>query len=216
MSDRPRVFVTRRIPEAGLNTILEQCDAEVWDGHLPPDRETLLQKIAGCDGVLSLLTERVDGEFMDAVGEQLKVISNFAVGFNNIDIPEATRRGIRVGNTPDVLTDATADMAFTLLISTFASGTLFSIIMSTMVVFIGHFIQMATSYWKKEAGMVADIFSTPFQIIFADLKMFDVVDEIITGAKFPFAQALELTGLGLFYVAIYTVIAQLVFVDKEF
>jgi len=112
-----KVFVTREIPAAGLTTVLAACEAEVWRQPLPPAREVLLQKIAGCHGVLTLLTERVDAEFMDAAGPQLKVISNFAVGFNNIDIAEATRRGIRVGNTPDVLTDATADMAFALLIS---------------------------------------------------------------------------------------------------
>jgi glyoxylate reductase len=77
----------------------------------------LLEKAAGCDGVVTLLTDKIDAEFMNAAGAQLKVISNFAVGYNNIDVEEATHRGIRVGNTPDVLTDATADMAFALLIS---------------------------------------------------------------------------------------------------
>lgn len=112
-----RVFVTRRIPTAGLDKVLAQCHAEVWDEPLPPSREVLLEKVTGCDGVLTLLTEKVDAEFMDAAGPQLKVISNFAVGYNNIDLGEATRRGIRVGNTPGVLTDATADLAFALLIS---------------------------------------------------------------------------------------------------
>lgn len=116
-SHRPRVFVTRRIPAAGLDRVVAVCDADVWDQPLPPSRDVLLRKVAGCEGVLSLLTEKVDAEFMDAAGPQLKVISNFAVGYNNIDIAEATRRNIRVGNTPDVLTDATADMAFALLIS---------------------------------------------------------------------------------------------------
>jgi len=97
--------------------VLEHCDADVWDGQLPPERAELLRRIEGCEGLLSLLTEKVDAEFMDAAGSQLKVISNFAVGYNNIDVEQANRRGIRVGNTPDVLTDATADMAFTLLIS---------------------------------------------------------------------------------------------------
>ena len=86
MSDRPRVFVTRRIPEAGLSRVQEHCDADIWDGALPPERDELLKRIAGCEGVLSLLTERVDAEFMDAAGPQLKVISNFAVGYNNIDV----------------------------------------------------------------------------------------------------------------------------------
>lgn len=114
---KPKVFVTREIPAAGLDRVVAECQAEVWREPLPPSREVLLKKIAGCEGVLSLLTEKVDAEFMDAAGPQLKVISNFAVGYNNIDVPEATRRGIKVGNTPGVLTDATADMAFALLIS---------------------------------------------------------------------------------------------------
>jgi glyoxylate reductase len=117
MSDGSKVFVTREIPAAGLDRVIAACDADVWREPLPPSREELLKRVTGCDGVLSLLTEKVDAEFMDAVGPQLKVISNFAVGYNNIDIAEATKRGIRVGNTPDVLTDATADMAFSLLIS---------------------------------------------------------------------------------------------------
>src|SRR5690606_12331839 len=114
---KPRVFVTRQIPAAGLDRVLEACDAEVWAEPLPPPRDVLLAKIRGCDGVLTLLTDKVDREFLDAAGPQLKVVSNFAVGFNNIDVPEATRRGVRVGNTPDVLTDATADLAFALLIA---------------------------------------------------------------------------------------------------
>ena len=117
MTDRPKVFVTRQIPAAGLDKIVAACVADVWSEHLPPSRDVLLERVAGSEGILSLLTEKVDAEFMDAVGPQLKVISNFAVGYNNIDIDEATRRGIRVGNTPDVLTDATADMAFALLMA---------------------------------------------------------------------------------------------------
>jgi glyoxylate reductase len=114
--DRARVFVTREIPAAGLDRITAACDADVWREALPPPRAVLLNRVAGCDGLLTLLTERIDAEVMNAAGPQLKVISNFAVGFNNIDVEEATRRGIRVGNTPDVLTDATADLAFALMI----------------------------------------------------------------------------------------------------
>ena len=117
VNEKPRVLVTRLIPEVGLRRIVQECQAEVWEEPLPPPRDVLLKKIAGCDGVLSLLTERIDAELMDAAGPQLKVVSNFAVGFNNVDVTEATRRGIRVGNTPGVLTEATADMAFALLIS---------------------------------------------------------------------------------------------------
>ncbi len=112
-----RVFVTRRIPAAGLDPVLAHCQADVWEDALPPPRAVLLDKVRGCHGVLTLLTEKIDAEFMDAAGPQLKVISNFAVGYNNIDVEEATRRGISIGNTPDVLTAATADMAMALLIS---------------------------------------------------------------------------------------------------
>ena len=116
MASKPTVFVTRRIPEAGLRRIRQQCDAEVWPGQMPPPYDLLKQKIAACDGLVSLLTDRIDAALMDA-GPRLKVVSNYAVGFNNIDVPSATARGIAVGNTPGVLTDATADMAFCLLIA---------------------------------------------------------------------------------------------------
>ncbi|MEO1972973.1 MAG: NAD(P)-dependent oxidoreductase, partial [Pirellulaceae bacterium] len=114
---QPRVFVTRRIPVAGLDRIETECNAEVWQEPLPPPRNLLLEKVVGCDGILTLLTDKIDAELMDAAGPQLKVVSNFAVGYNNIDIDEATKRGIQVGNTPDVLTDATADMAMSLMLS---------------------------------------------------------------------------------------------------
>jgi glyoxylate reductase len=113
---RPKVFVTRRIPEAGLSRILEVCEAEVWPEMLPPPYELIRERAATCDGLLSLLTDRIDAPLMDAA-PTLKVVSNYAVGFNNIDVAAATSRGIAVGNTPGVLTDATADMAFALLIS---------------------------------------------------------------------------------------------------
>src|SRR5205823_9941803 len=90
--------------------------ADIWTDPLPPPAEVLRQKAAGCDGLVTLLTDRVDAELLDAA-PRLKVVSNFAVGFNNIDVPAATARGIAVGNTPGVLTDATADMAFCLLIA---------------------------------------------------------------------------------------------------
>ncbi|HEX3655523.1 MAG TPA: D-glycerate dehydrogenase [Pirellulales bacterium] len=111
-----KVFVTRVIPEVGLNKILENCQADVWRDPLPPPRDVLLAKVADCDGLLALLTDRVDVELLDRA-PKLRVVSNYAVGFNNIDVPAATSRGVAVGNTPGVLTDATADMAFALLIS---------------------------------------------------------------------------------------------------
>ncbi|MCL4116903.1 UNVERIFIED_CONTAM: hypothetical protein GTU68_047733 [Idotea baltica] len=114
---KPKVFVARQIPAVGLERILAQCDADVWPESLPPSREQLLSRVVGCDGLLTLLTDKIDAEVMDAAGEQLKVISNFAVGYNNIDVAEATRRGIAIGNTPGVLTEATADIAFALMIA---------------------------------------------------------------------------------------------------
>ncbi len=116
MPHLPRVFVARRIPSVGLDRIVSHTDAWIWEAQMPPPRHELLRRIAGCEGVLTLLTEQVDGEFFDAAGPQLKVVSNFAVGYNNIDVAEAMRRGIQVGHTPGVLTDATADMAMTLML----------------------------------------------------------------------------------------------------
>jgi glyoxylate reductase len=114
---KPKVFVTRIIPDKGLDLVKEFCDADVWEGELPPPREEIIRRAQGVDGLLSLLTDKIDGEVMDAAGPQLKVISNYAVGFDNIDVDAATARGIPIGNTPDVLTDATADFAFALLMS---------------------------------------------------------------------------------------------------
>jgi glyoxylate reductase len=114
---KPKVFVTREIPEKGLEIIREFYEVDLWQDDLPPARDELLKRVQGVDGLLCLLTDRVDGEVMDAAGGQLKVISNHAVGFDNIDVPAATARGIPVGNTPDVLTDATADFAFALLMA---------------------------------------------------------------------------------------------------
>ena len=114
---RPRVFIARVIPADGLDPVLQACDARVWEDELPPPREELLRAIEGCDGVLTLLTDRVDDEFLDRAGPGLKVVSNYAVGFDNINVPACTRRGVPVGNTPGVLTDTTADLAFALLMA---------------------------------------------------------------------------------------------------
>jgi glyoxylate reductase len=110
--------VTRRIPEKGLEKIRGYADVEVWEDELPPPREVILEKVRGRQGLLCLLTDRIDAEVMDAAGPQLKVISNYAVGFDNIAIPEATARGILVTNTPGVLTETTADMAWALMMAT--------------------------------------------------------------------------------------------------
>jgi glyoxylate reductase len=116
MALKPKVFVTRVIPEVGLARIRAKTDAEVWPDPLPPPASVLRQKLAGCDGLVSLLTDVLDAPVLD-LAPRLKVISNYAVGFNNVDVAAATERGIAVGNTPGVLTDATADMAFCLLIA---------------------------------------------------------------------------------------------------
>ena len=117
MADRPNVFVSRVIPEEGLEAIRAECEMDLWEEDLPPPREELLRRVAGCDGVLTLLTDRVDDEFLDAAGKKLRVVSNYAVGFDNIDVAACARRGIPVGNTPGVLTETTADLAWALLMA---------------------------------------------------------------------------------------------------
>jgi lactate dehydrogenase-like 2-hydroxyacid dehydrogenase len=114
---KAKVFVTRVIPEAGLGKVRDACDMKIWTGRFPPPREVLLESVRGVDGILSLLNDRIDGEVMDAAGGGLKIISNYAVGFDNVDVNAATARGILVGNTPGVLTETTADLAFALLMA---------------------------------------------------------------------------------------------------
>jgi glyoxylate reductase len=114
---RPRVFVARQIPDEGLSRIVEQTDADVWPDELPPSRDEFLRRVEGVDGVVSLVTDPIDDEVLDRAGPQLKVVSNYAVGFDNIDVPACTRRGVAVGNTAGVLTETTADAAFALLMA---------------------------------------------------------------------------------------------------
>jgi glyoxylate reductase len=113
---KPRVFVTRVIAREALDRIGQATEMEVWPGELPPPGEVLLEKARGAQGLLTLLTDRVDRTLMEASPE-LRVISNYAVGFDNIDVPEAIRRHIIVANTPGVLTETTADLAFALLLA---------------------------------------------------------------------------------------------------
>jgi glyoxylate reductase len=114
---KPRVFVSRVIPAAGLDRIRDACQIDLWEDELPPPYETLLEQVRGVDGILCLLTDRIDGQLMDAAGPQLRVISQMAVGYDNIDIRAAAERGIPVGNTPGVLTEATADLTMALLLA---------------------------------------------------------------------------------------------------
>jgi lactate dehydrogenase-like 2-hydroxyacid dehydrogenase len=111
-----RVLVTRRLPGPALDRLRALHDVDVWEGDLPPDRGTLLELVAAADGLLCLLTEQVDGELLDAA-PGLQVVANYAVGTDNIDLEAAAARGIPVGVTPGVLTDATADLAFALLLA---------------------------------------------------------------------------------------------------
>ncbi|HEX8991148.1 MAG TPA: D-glycerate dehydrogenase [Anaerolineales bacterium] len=113
---KPKVFVTRQIPEKGLGLVRDYCEADVWPGELPPSREDLLMRLRNVEGVLSLLTDRLDGAAMDAA-PRLRVISNMAVGVDNVDLEAASARKIPVGNTPGAMTDATADMTFALMMA---------------------------------------------------------------------------------------------------
>jgi glyoxylate reductase len=111
-----RCFVTRRIPGPALDRLIDAHDVEVWPHRLPPTPDELREQVAGVEGLLSLLTDTVDEALLDAAPD-LRAISNYAVGTDNVDLDAATKRGIPVGNTPDVLTDATADLAFALLLA---------------------------------------------------------------------------------------------------
>jgi glyoxylate reductase len=113
---KPKVYITRRIAQPALDMIAPVAEMEIWPQELPPSYEVLLEKVRDVDGLLALLTDRIDTALMEAA-PKLKVISNLAVGYDNIDIAEATRRSILVGNTPEVLTETTADLTFALLMA---------------------------------------------------------------------------------------------------
>ncbi|MFL5893791.1 MAG: 2-hydroxyacid dehydrogenase [Thermoleophilaceae bacterium] len=111
-----RVFVTRRLPGDALNRLADEHDVEVWQGRLQPSHAKLLEKAGDCEGLLTLLTDKIDRGVIEGC-EKLEVISNYAVGVDNVDVEAATERGIPVGYTPDVLTEATADATFALLLA---------------------------------------------------------------------------------------------------
>lgn len=115
----PEVLVTRALVPEAMRALDGRCDYDLYEG--PPEaipRAELLSRAGGKDGLLTILTERVDGELLDAAGSGLKIVANHAVGFDNIDLAECTRRGVLVTNTPDVLTEATADLAWALILAT--------------------------------------------------------------------------------------------------
>jgi glyoxylate reductase len=111
-----RVLVTRRLPFAAIERLAAAHDVDVWEDALPPSPEALRERVADAEGLLALLTERIDADLLDAA-PRLRVIANLAVGSDNVDLAETGRRGIPVGVTPDVLTGATADLAFALILA---------------------------------------------------------------------------------------------------
>ncbi len=116
----PRIFVTRRIPDAGLHVLHNAFGKDAVDVYPSDDmipREDLLREVRGVEAIFLILTEKMDVEVFDAAGSQLQIVANMAVGYNNVDVDEATRRGVPITNTPGVLTDTTADLCWALLLS---------------------------------------------------------------------------------------------------
>ncbi len=116
MSDEPRLVVTRIIPEPALELLREAGETWVSDRDRPLERAELHEAVRGATAVVTLLHDRVDAEFFDAAGPQLRCAANVAVGYDNVDVAEATRRGVLITNTPAVLTDATADLTLALIL----------------------------------------------------------------------------------------------------
>ncbi len=113
-----RIVITRRVPPPAVRMFTAAgCTVDLIDQDDPPSREELLARVRGAAGLVTMLSEQVDAALLGAAGPTLRVVANFAVGFDNIDVPECTQRGVRVTNTPGVLTDATADLAWALILS---------------------------------------------------------------------------------------------------
>ena len=116
MKKKSVAFVTRRIPEIGLRMMREVYDIHLWEGKLPPPKEVILREVTDCAGLVCLLSDPIDAEVI-AAAPRLRVISQYAVGVDNVDLEAATARSIPVGHTPGVLTEATADLTFALLMT---------------------------------------------------------------------------------------------------
>jgi glyoxylate reductase len=114
---KPRVYVSRRVPGRVRGELERAFDAAIRDSEAPPSREELLAGVSGAKGLMAMLTDAVDRELLDAAGPDLRVVANYAVGYDNVDVGEATRRGVVVANTPDVLTEATAEHALALALT---------------------------------------------------------------------------------------------------
>jgi glyoxylate reductase len=113
----PAVLVTRGVPEAVRRHLAERCRLEVWEGQGVMPRAELLDRVAGKAGLVAMLTDRVDAELLDRAGPELRVVANYAVGHDNLDLEACTARGVLATNTPDVVTEATADLAWALLLA---------------------------------------------------------------------------------------------------
>ena len=110
-----KIFITRRLPEEGLR-LLKEHELEIYEGDAPPSKEEIIEGVKDKDVLICLLTDKIDAEVMDSA-PNLKIIANYAVGIDNIDVEEATKRGILVTNTPGVLTETVADLAWALLMA---------------------------------------------------------------------------------------------------
>lgn len=117
MEDRPKVLVTRPIKEEPTERLRERCDVTIDENDFGIPRADLLKRVAGYDALVTMLTERVDAELLAAAGPQLKIVANHAVGFDNVSLADCTAAGVMASNTPDVLTETTADTAFALLMA---------------------------------------------------------------------------------------------------
>ena len=150
-----RVVVTGRIPDAAIEKLRAEHDVDAWDSTEAIDREELLRRVAGADALVTLLTEKVDAELLDAAGPQLKVSANVAVGYDNVDVPACAERGVIATNTPGVLTDATADIAFSLiLMATRRLGEAERVIRSGQPWKFGMFFMLGSGLQGKTLGVV--------------------------------------------------------------
>ena len=114
---RPKVLVTRKIPESGMKLVRQECLVRLWAEDRPVPEKIILSKVKGVAGILCNCSDKIDRKVIEAAGPGLKIISTMSVGLDNIDVAEATCRGILVANTPGVLTEATADLTWALILS---------------------------------------------------------------------------------------------------
>lgn len=152
---QPRIAVTGKIPDAGLEMLRQVGTVDAWDSLEVPSVEQVHAMVRGADAAVTLLTTKVDDAFLDAAGPQLKVVANVAVGYNNIDVAACVRRGVVCTNTPGVLTDATADIAMALvLMSTRRLGEGERVIRSNTPWQWGMFYMLGIGIQDRQLGIV--------------------------------------------------------------